>query len=85
MHRHEMQQSNIYLCIYIIEYYFFWKNQGVTEGKCQTLDNRVIGGVTAASSVESYIDLKTLFVIKGRVLASKPIELIDSFPETSCV
>jgi hypothetical protein len=31
MHRHEMQQSNIYLGIYIIEYYFFWKNQGVTE------------------------------------------------------
>jgi hypothetical protein len=30
MHRHEMQQSNIYLGIYIIEYYFFWKNQGVT-------------------------------------------------------
>jgi hypothetical protein len=25
MHRHEMQQSNIYLGIYIIEYYFFWK------------------------------------------------------------
>jgi hypothetical protein len=25
-----MQQSNIYLGIYIIEYYFFWKNQGVT-------------------------------------------------------
>jgi hypothetical protein len=31
MHRHEMQQSNIYLGIYIIEYYFFWKNQGVTR------------------------------------------------------
>jgi hypothetical protein len=31
MHRHEMQQSNIYLGIYIIEYYFFWKNQGVTS------------------------------------------------------
>jgi hypothetical protein len=30
MHRHEMQQLNIYLGIYIIEYYFFWKNQGVT-------------------------------------------------------
>jgi hypothetical protein len=30
MHWHEMQQSNIYLGIYIIEYYFFWKNQGVT-------------------------------------------------------
>jgi hypothetical protein len=30
MHRHKMQQSNIYLGIYIIEYYFFWKNQGVT-------------------------------------------------------
>jgi hypothetical protein len=29
MHRHEMQQSNIYLGIYIIGYYFFWKNQGV--------------------------------------------------------
>jgi hypothetical protein len=25
-----MQQSNIYLGIYIIKYYFFWKNQGVT-------------------------------------------------------
>jgi hypothetical protein len=25
MHRHEMQQSNIYLGIYIIVYYFFWK------------------------------------------------------------
>jgi hypothetical protein len=33
MHRHEMQQSNIYLGIYIIEYYFFWKNQGVTSGE----------------------------------------------------
>jgi hypothetical protein len=33
MHRHEMQQSNIYLGIYIIGYYFFWKNQGVTR-KC---------------------------------------------------
>jgi hypothetical protein len=33
MHRHEMQQSNIYLGIYIIEYYFFWKNQGVTTVK----------------------------------------------------
>jgi hypothetical protein len=31
MHRHEMQQSNIYLGTYIIEYYFFWKNQGVTS------------------------------------------------------
>jgi hypothetical protein len=31
MHRHEMQQSNIYLGIYIIGYYFFWKNQGVTQ------------------------------------------------------
>jgi hypothetical protein len=31
MHRHEMQQLNIYLGIYIIEYYFFWKNQGVTK------------------------------------------------------
>jgi hypothetical protein len=31
MHWHEMQQSNIYLGIYIIEYYFFWKNQGVTS------------------------------------------------------
>jgi hypothetical protein len=31
MHQHEMQQSNIYLGIYIIEYYFFWKNQGVTR------------------------------------------------------
>ena len=31
MHRYEMQQSNIYLGIYIIEYYFFWKNQGVTS------------------------------------------------------
>jgi hypothetical protein len=30
MDRHEMQQSNIYLGIYIIGYYFFWKNQGVT-------------------------------------------------------
>jgi hypothetical protein len=30
MHRHEMQQSNIYLGIYIIGYYFCWKNQGVT-------------------------------------------------------
>jgi hypothetical protein len=30
MHQHEMQQSNIYLGIYIIGYYFFWKNQGVT-------------------------------------------------------
>jgi hypothetical protein len=27
MHRHEMQQSNIYLGIQIIEYYFFWKNR----------------------------------------------------------
>jgi hypothetical protein len=26
MHRHEMQQSNIYLNMYIIEYYSFWKN-----------------------------------------------------------
>jgi hypothetical protein len=36
MHRHEMQQSNIYLgiYIYIIEYYFFWKNQGVTVVQC---------------------------------------------------
>jgi hypothetical protein len=25
MHRHEMQQSNIYLGIYIIVFYFFWK------------------------------------------------------------
>jgi hypothetical protein len=25
MHRHEMQQSNIYLGIYIIDYYLFWK------------------------------------------------------------
>jgi hypothetical protein len=31
-----MQQSNIYLGIYIIEYYFFWKNQGVT-GRGATL------------------------------------------------
>jgi hypothetical protein len=31
MRRHEMQQSNIYLGIYIIGYYFFWKNQGVTD------------------------------------------------------
>jgi hypothetical protein len=38
MHRHEMQQSNIYLGIYIIEYYFFWKNQGVTQLCSRTLD-----------------------------------------------
>jgi hypothetical protein len=25
MHQHEMQQSNIYLGIYIIDYYLFWK------------------------------------------------------------
>jgi hypothetical protein len=25
MHRHEMQQSNIYLGIYIIDYNLFWK------------------------------------------------------------
>jgi hypothetical protein len=25
MHQHEMQQSNIYLGIYIIVFYFFWK------------------------------------------------------------
>jgi hypothetical protein len=31
MHQNEMQQSNIYLGIYIIGYYFFWKNQGVTH------------------------------------------------------
>jgi hypothetical protein len=31
MHRHEMQQLNIYLGIYTIEYYFLLKkNQGVT-------------------------------------------------------
>jgi hypothetical protein len=27
MHRHEMRQSNIYLNMYIIEYYSFWKNR----------------------------------------------------------
>ncbi len=28
MHRHEMQQSNIYLGIYIIEYYFLLEKSG---------------------------------------------------------
>jgi hypothetical protein len=40
MHRHEMQQSNIYLGIYIIGYYFFWKNQGVTNAPI--LDSPII-------------------------------------------
>jgi hypothetical protein len=27
MHRHEMQELNIYLNMWIIEYYSFWKNR----------------------------------------------------------
>jgi hypothetical protein len=31
MHRHEMQQSNIYLGIYTIEYYFLLEKSGCYE------------------------------------------------------
>jgi hypothetical protein len=50
MHRHEMQQSNIYLDIYIIEYYFFWKNQGVTVCLCRAQINSVCRVAFASSS-----------------------------------
>jgi hypothetical protein len=49
MHRHEMQQSNIYLGIYIIEYYFFWKNQGVTPRNLMT-------HVKSRSNIASQLD-----------------------------
>jgi hypothetical protein len=45
MHRHEMQQSNIYLGIYIIGYYFVWKNQGVTPSLKLAVTERGGGGV----------------------------------------
>jgi hypothetical protein len=34
MRQHEMQQSNIYLGIYIIEYYLFWKKSGCYITRC---------------------------------------------------
>jgi hypothetical protein len=48
MHRHEMQQSNIYLGIYIKEYYFFSKNQGVTSS-LQFDTNLILGSFHFAS------------------------------------
>jgi hypothetical protein len=38
MHRHEMQESNIYLGIYTIEYYFLLKKSGCYNAPYLNLD-----------------------------------------------
>jgi hypothetical protein len=45
MHRHEMQQSNIYLGIYIIVYYFLLQKSVCYKGEIEKLSGQYLGWI----------------------------------------